>query len=83
MFFSALLAQTQLGGKAEGGALTVFALHPDLAAHHVDQFFADGQSQPGAAVFAGGGGVGLGKGLKQFAGLFFGQPDTGVSDRKF
>jgi len=58
------------------------ALQPDFAAHHVDQFFTDCQTQSCAAVFAGGGGVGLGKRLKKFAGLLLGQPDTGVSDRE-
>ena len=55
------------------------ALEPDLAAHQLDQPAADGQAQPGAAVLAGGGHVGLGEGLEQFRRLLRGHADAGVA----
>ena len=42
------------------------------------EVLADGQAQPGAAVLAGGRGVGLGEGLEQLAELLRGHADAGV-----
>src|ERR1700693_1159719 len=42
-----------------------FAVHPNLTIHHCHQLLGDRKSQPGAAVFARGGTVGLTKGLKE------------------
>ena len=42
-----------------------FALDADLAAHQLDQAFADDQSQTRAAELAGGGGVDLGEALEE------------------
>ena len=44
--------------------------------------FGDGQTQTGAAVLAGGGSVGLLKGLEEATHLLFGEADAGVTDRE-
>ena len=44
------------------------------------EFLGDGQAEAGAAVLAGGGGVGLFKGLEEAAHLFVGEADAGVGD---
>jgi hypothetical protein len=66
--------------EVEGGALAACAFHPDAAAHEFDQVLADGQSQPGAAVFAGGGGIGLAEALEHLAALLGCHADAGVFD---
>ncbi len=71
-----------MSGEAEGAALAELAFHPDLPTHHVHQTFADGQSQSGAAVFAGGGGIGLSEGLKKVFHLLICEPDAGVTHRE-
>ena len=63
----------------KGASFAGFAVHSDLPIHHLNKSFADGQSQSRAAVFAGGGSVGLGKCLKQFGGLFCRHADAGVT----
>ena len=45
--------------KREGAALARRAAQLDFAAEQVGQFAADGEAEPGAAVFAAGAGVGL------------------------
>jgi hypothetical protein len=52
-------------GKVKGGALTRLAFHVDLAVHQFDELTGDCQSQPGAAIAAGGGTIGLGERLEQ------------------
>jgi hypothetical protein len=64
----------QLGGEPEGAARAGHAAHADFAAHQLRQLLADGEAQAGAAVFAGGGGVGLLEGLEQLADLASDRP---------
>ena len=59
--------------------MLAFAADADLAAHQVRQLAGDGQAQAGAAVFAGGGGVGLAKALEYLAALLRGHADAGVA----
>ena len=68
----------QAGGEPEGAAHTRRAAGTGLAAHQLRQPPRDGQAQPGAAVFAGGGRVGLLKGLKQARHLRRGNAHAGV-----
>ena len=62
-FVRQILVQVQ--SKPEPAALSRFALDTDDAAHLLHQPLADRQPQPGAAVFARGGAVGLMKRLEQ------------------
>ena len=50
----------------EDTAGSCLTFNPYLAAHHLGEFFADSQTKPGTAILAGGGGICLAKGLKQF-----------------
>ena len=69
--------------EAEGAALILAALDPDLAAHHTHQALADDQPQAGAAEFAAGGGIDLAESLEQ-AGKFLGfHANPGIAHRKF
>jgi hypothetical protein len=52
--------------------------HLDAAAHRIDEFLTDGQTEPGAAVLARGGAVGLGERRKQVTLNFFRHADAGV-----
>ena len=52
-------ARSMRDGEVEGAALPDFALHPDPAAHQLDQLRGDRQAQAGAAVAARGRAVGL------------------------
>src|SRR5271157_2321256 len=54
---SATACVTIVKWKVEGGAVARLALHPHPAAHLFGQRPADGQSEAGAAMFAGDGGV--------------------------
>ncbi len=83
MLFDFFLAQAEGGGKQKSAALAGLTFHPNLPAHQVHQSLADGQAQAGAAEFPGGGGIGLGKGLKEVAYLFLGKADAGVPYREF
>jgi hypothetical protein len=56
------------------------AFDADLAAHHFDDLFGDGEAEAGAAVFAGGGTVGLGKGVKEVREGGGGDTDAGIFD---
>ncbi len=69
--------------KDKGAPFAMAALDAKGALHHLHQSLADGQPQPGAAILAGGGAVGLGKGLEQAINLFRGHADTAVLDRNF
>src|SRR5262249_51217973 len=66
--------------KREGAAHVGRTAQLDFAAEKVRQLAADGKSQPGAAVFAAGAGVGLHKRLENDFLLFLGNADAGVGD---
>lgn len=66
--------------EPEQAAFARFTLHPNLAAHELDELRADGQTQARAAVFARGGAVGLREGLKQALLCRRRNADTGVGD---
>ena len=70
------------GGEPEGRAFARHRLQPDLAPHQPGQPFADGQPQPGAAVFAGGAGIDLDKRLEQGCLAIRRNADAGVLDAK-
>ena len=57
------------------------AFDRDVAAHHAAEMPADGESKAGAAIFAGGRGIGLRELLKQPAHLLRVHPDAGIGDR--
>ena len=59
------------GSTTQSGCPGRGAVGADLPAHQLDQAAADGQPQPGAAVLAGGGAVGLLEGFEEL-GLLFG-----------
>ena len=65
--------------EPEGRTLAGFGVDADLAAHQVDDAFADGQAQAGAAVQAGGGSIGLGEGVEQALLLGVADADAGVA----
>ena len=69
-------------GKPEGASLAGLALDRDLAPHQLGQLLGDRQAKPGAAIFSGGGGVGLLEGLKQPLDLRLGHADAGVAHGK-
>src|SRR6516165_4901561 len=52
----------------------------DVAAHHLTKPFADREPEAGAAIFAGGRCIRLGKLLEQFAHLLRRHADAGISD---
>ena len=56
----------------------VRALDGDVPAHHLGEAAADDEAEAGAAVLAGGGGVGLGEGLEELAELLRRHADAGV-----
>ena len=70
--------QRQLHGKRRAG--TRGALHRNAAAHQLGQLAGNGGAQPGAAKAAGGGGIGLGKGIKNALQLLGRHADTGIHD---
>jgi len=57
-----LLAQPRGEPEGAAGARGGVAYHSDLAVHQPGELLADGEAEPGAAVAAGGGGVGLREG---------------------
>ncbi len=57
-------ARRQRQGEPERAALALDALHADLPAHQLHELLGDGQPEPGAAVLARGGVVGLGERLE-------------------
>ncbi len=78
-----LLLQAEAGGKMEACAFGLFALHIDLTAHQGHQLTADAETQPGAAIFAGGGGIGLTKGFENMRRLLLRHADAAVFQGKF
>ena len=76
------LRQRELQVKPEVSPLAGFAVAMDFPAHQRNQVAADGESQPGAAIAAGGGAVRLGEGRKDARLLVQRQPDAGVDDMK-
>ena len=51
----------QRNGDLEGRAAPVFALHPDVAAHHLRELAADGEAKSRPPILAGGRGIDLRK----------------------
>ena len=70
----------RIAGQADGEdrALPRLAFDGDVAAHHAAEMLADGETEAGATVFAGGRRVRLGKLLEQPAHLLFGHADPGI-----
>src|SRR5207237_6663353 len=57
------------------------AAQTDGAAHQLNEFAADGQSQTGSSVLAGGGGIGLRERLEQLFLRFLRNADARIADR--
>ena len=72
-------ADSEPDGEEERAADPGLAFEPDAPAHQLDQPPADGQPQPGAAVLAGGGHVGLRERLEQLRRLLRGHADARVA----
>jgi hypothetical protein len=77
----------ETGGEPERGSLADGAFDADLAAHHFDDLFGDGEAESGAAVLAGGGSIGLGEcveevgergGWDAHAGIFDGEEEGDI-----
>ena len=68
--------------EREGAALPMHAGELDLAAEQHRQFAADGESESGAAILAGGSGVRLLKGFEYQSLLLGRDADAGVLDRE-
>ena len=68
--------------EVELAAHARFALRPDGAFHHLHQAFAYGEPEAGAAVFSGGGRVGLRKRLKEARALLRRHADPTVANRE-
>ncbi len=66
----------------ERGALAGFAFDPDFAPQQLGQAFADGQTQPRAAIMPGSGGIHLLKGFEQAALPLQRDADAGVAHRE-
>ena len=75
------IRQWQPDGKTEARTTTELAVHFYNTTHQLNQLLGNGQAQPGAAVFAGGGAVGLLEGLEQPALLVRREADAGVVHR--
>ena len=67
-------------GNLKYGAFAFLAFDPDVAAHHLRQFAADGEAEAGAAIFARGGSIDLGEGLEEAVDLVGGNADAGVTN---
>jgi hypothetical protein len=63
----------------ELASAALFALHPYLAIHEMDQPMADGQTETGAAESARGGGICPGKGFEDGFAFVGGNTDAGVA----
>src|SRR5437899_1003906 len=72
-------AQLEPGGEGERAARPGLALQPDASAHQLDEPPRDREPEPGAAVLARGGHVGLGEGLEEAGRLLSGHADPGVA----
>ena len=66
----------------KGRALTRLACHRNVTTHHLAETLANREPEAGAAVFAGGRGIGLGEFLEQFVHLLGRHADAGVGDRE-
>ena len=64
----------------KGGSLPFLALHLNMTVHQLHDILRDGHAQAGAAVFARGRGVLLGKGVEQVRQEFFAHADTGIPE---
>ena len=69
-------------GKPKSAPLADLTLHRDVAAHHFGQLFGYRQAKAGAAIIAGGRGVGLLEGLEQALDLRLGHADAGIAHGK-
>ena len=58
------------------------ALHPDLAAHQLDELLGDGQAQPAASIGARRRRVGLGEAVEDVRSRLAGDTDAGIADRR-
>ena len=65
--------------EGKGTAMSGCRNNRNIAAHFFHQAFADGQAQPGSAIFAGSRAVCLGKSLKQACYLLLGHADAAVA----
>src|SRR4030067_4604 len=70
------------GGKLERAALAHLALDGDMTAHELGELLGNRQSKAGAAIFAGGGGVGLLERLEQTLDFRLGHAEPGGAHRK-
>jgi hypothetical protein len=68
----------QAHGTPEGATLASNALNANIAAHHPAQMFGEGQAETGAPVFAGGGGITLGKWIEDLGLHIRRNADTGI-----
>lgn len=71
----------RFGGQSDGenGAFAGFAGDGEIAIHHETELLADDQAQAGAAIFPGGGRVGLGERLEQFGELISVHANPGIN----
>jgi hypothetical protein len=65
-------------GEEECAAAAHLALYPNAATHHFDQTGTDCETEAGAAVFAGGGTVGLTEGFEDDTAFVGGNADAGI-----
>ena len=77
-----LLPSPKRVGEVKRAALARLALHPDAAAHQLDELRRDRQPQPGAAVLPRRGAVGLVKASKISLLLVRRNADAGVADQE-
>src|SRR5262249_60405201 len=68
-------------GERHAGAAPRRALAREVPAHHLPEALANAEARAGAAIFAGGGGIGLREFLEQLAHLLRRHAYTGVGDR--
>ena len=67
--------------EREAASDTLLRFDSDVPAHHFDEPFADSQAQTGAAVAAGGRGLGLFEGFEQTVLLVFADANAGIPHR--
>ena len=75
-------ADGHFGGEPEFGTAAKRADDADFSRHHFGQTLADRQPEPGTAIFAGGGAVGLLEAVEQSRLLRFGETDTRIAHGK-
>ena len=76
-----LLGHFQFDIEPEAAALADLALHPQLAAHQLDQALADHQAQAGTTETPGGRGLGLGEAVEDTGQLLGADADAGIAHR--